>query len=83
MTVGLLLFLLVDGAEEELEAAGGLPAPTRAALFVLAAGAAYLVLEWVGDLLKAPPLDFARGKRRSLEKELGARVADHDRDRAP
>ena len=54
LTVGLLLFLLVDGAEEGLEAAGGLPGSYQGGvLFVLAAGAAYLVLEWVGDLLKA------------------------------
>jgi zinc transporter ZupT len=54
LTVGLLLFLLVDGAEEGLEAAGGLPGSFQGGvLFVLAAGAAYLVLEWVGDVLKA------------------------------
>ncbi len=58
LTVGLLLFLLVDGAEEGLEAAGGLPGSFQGGvLFVLAAGAAYLVLEWVGGVLKArrPP----------------------------
>ena len=54
LTVGLLLFLLVDGAEEGLEAAGGLPGSFQGGvLFVLAAGAAYLVLEWVGGVLKA------------------------------
>jgi len=54
LTVGLLLFLLVDGAEEGLEAAGGLPGSFQGGvLFVLAAGAAYLILEWVGDALKA------------------------------
>ena len=54
LTVGLLLFLLVDGAEEGLEAAGGLPGSFQGGvLFVLAAGAAYLVLEWVGEVLKA------------------------------
>lgn len=54
LTIGLLLFLLVDGAEEGLEAAAGLPGSFQGGvLFVLAAGAAYLVLEWVGDLLKA------------------------------
>ena len=54
LTVGLLLVLLVDGAEEGLEAAGGLPGSFQGGvLFVLAAGAAYLVLEWVGEVLKA------------------------------
>ena len=54
LTIGLLLFLLVDGAEEGLEAAAGLPGSFQGGvLFVLAAGAAYLVLEWVGDKLKA------------------------------
>ena len=54
LTVGLLLFLLVDGAEEGVEAAGGLPGSFQGGvLFVLAAAAAYLVLEWVGNVLKA------------------------------
>jgi zinc transporter ZupT len=54
LTIGLLLFLLVDGAEEGLSAAEGLPGSFQGGvLFVLAAGAAYLVLEWVGDVLKA------------------------------
>ena len=53
LTIGLLLFLLVDGAEEGLEASGALPGSFQGGvLFVLAAGAAYLVLEWVGDVLK-------------------------------
>ena len=54
LTIGLLLFLLVDGAEEGMEAAQGLPGSFQGGvLFVLAAGAAYLVLEWVGDVLKS------------------------------
>jgi zinc transporter, ZIP family len=54
LTIGLLLFLFVDGAEEGLEASGSLPDSFQGGvLFVLAAGAAYLVLEWVGDVLKA------------------------------
>lgn len=54
LTIGLLLFLLVDGAEEGFEASGALPDSFQGGvLFVLAAGAAYLVLEWVGDVLKA------------------------------
>ena len=62
LTVGLLLFLLVDGAEEGLEAAGGLPGSFQGGvLFVLAAGAAYLVLEWVGGVLKARRASTAVG----------------------
>lgn len=54
LTIGLLLFLLVDGAEEGLDAAQGLPGSFQGGvLFVLAAGAAYLVLEWVGEVLKS------------------------------
>ncbi len=54
LTIGLLLFLLVDGAEEGFEASGSLPGSFQGGvLFVLAAGAAYLVLEWVGEVLKA------------------------------
>jgi zinc transporter ZupT len=54
LTVGLLLFLLVDGAEEGLEASATLPGSFQGGvLFVLAAGAAYLVLEWVGNVMKA------------------------------
>jgi zinc transporter ZupT len=53
LTIGLLLFLLVDGAEDGLEAAAGLPGSFQGGvLFVLAAGAAYLILEWVGEMLK-------------------------------
>ena len=54
LTISLLLFLLVDGAEEGFEASASLPASFQGGvLFVLAAGAAYLVLEWVGEVLKA------------------------------
>lgn len=53
LTIGLLLFLLVDGAEEGFEASQALPGSFQGGvLFVLAAGAAYLVLEWVGEALK-------------------------------
>ena len=53
LTIGLLLFLLVDGAEEGFEASEALPGSFQGGvLFVLAAGAAYLVLEWVGEVLK-------------------------------
>jgi zinc transporter ZupT len=54
LTVGLLLFLLVDGAEEGFEASAALPGSFQGGvLFVLAAGAAYLALEWVGNVMKA------------------------------
>ena len=54
LTIGLLLFLMVDGAEEGFEAAANLPGSFQGGvLFVMAAGAAYLLLEWVGDLLRA------------------------------
>lgn len=53
LTIGLLLFLLVDGAEEGFEASEALPGSFQGrVLFVLAAGAAFLALEWVGDVLK-------------------------------
>ena len=63
LTIGLLLFLLVDGAEDGLEAAGALPGSFQGGvLFVLVAGAAYLILEWVGETLK---------KRRSAARGAG------------
>ena len=53
LTIGLLLFLLVDGAEEGFEASAALPGSFQGGvLFVLAAGAAYLVLDWVGEVLR-------------------------------
>lgn len=54
LTIGLLLFLLVDGAEEGFGAASALPESFQGGvLFVMAAGLAYFVLEWVGDTLRA------------------------------
>ena len=54
VTIGLLLFLLVDAAHEGLEAAGGLPGSYQGtALFAAAAAAAYLSLEGVGAWLRA------------------------------
>jgi len=54
LTVGLLAFLLVDGASEGFEAAGLLPESFQGAvLFVLAAAGAYLLLEGIGAWLKA------------------------------
>ena len=64
LTIGLLLFLLVDGAEEGLEAAQGLPGSFQGGvLFVLAAGGAYLMLEWVGDRMKGRRPSTAVGTR--------------------
>jgi len=56
LTVGLLGFLLVDGADEGLEAASLLPDSFQGVmLFVLAAGGAYALLEGVGRWLRARP----------------------------
>jgi zinc transporter ZupT len=53
LTIGLLVFLMIDGAGEGLEAAAILPGSFQGGvLFVLAAGAAYLTLEAVGAWLK-------------------------------
>ena len=55
LTIGLLAFLLVDGALEGLEASALLPASFQGGvLFVLAAAGAYLLLEWVGSVPSAP-----------------------------
>jgi hypothetical protein len=54
LTIGLLAFLLVDGAMEGLEASSLLPQSFQGGvLFVLAAAGAYLLLEWVASLMKA------------------------------
>ena len=54
LTVGLLAFLLVDGANEGLEAASLLPGSFQGVvLFVLAAAGAYLLLEGVGNWLRS------------------------------
>jgi zinc transporter ZupT len=51
-TVGLLLFLILDGTEEGLESSGLLPGSFQGtALFVLCAAAAYAALEIVGAWL--------------------------------
>jgi zinc transporter ZupT len=51
-TIGLLLFLVLDGAEEALESSALLPGSFHGtALFVLCAAAAYTVLELVGAWL--------------------------------
>jgi zinc transporter ZupT len=53
LTLGLLLFLLIDTGQEGLEAAGALPGSYQGvALFLAAAAGAYLVLESFGAWLK-------------------------------
>jgi zinc transporter ZupT len=64
LTIGLLVFLLVDGASEGFEAAGLLPASFQGAvLFALAAAGAYLLLEGIGGWLK--------GRRREADTGYG------------
>jgi zinc transporter, ZIP family len=54
LTIGLLVFLLVDGTQEGFEAAELLPASFQGAvLFALSAAAAYLLLDGIGAWLKA------------------------------
>lgn len=54
LTVGLLAFLLVDGANEGFEAAALLPESFQGAvLFALAAAGAFLLLEGIGAWLKS------------------------------
>ena len=66
LTVGLLVFLLADGAHEGLESAGLLPESFQGTvLFWLAAGGAYLTLEGVGAWLKS---------RRGAAEQSGAYV---------
>ena len=63
-TVGLLLFLVLDGTEEGLESAGLLPGPYQGiALFGMAAATAYAALELVGAWL---------GRRRTALRASGA-----------
>jgi zinc transporter ZupT len=53
VTLGLLLFLLIDTGQEGLETAGGLPGSYQGvALFLAAAVGAYLILESFGAWLK-------------------------------
>jgi ZIP family zinc transporter len=64
LTIGLLLFLLVDTSHEGIEAAGGLPGSYQGtALFVGAAAVAYLALESFGAWLRA---------RRSSARQAGS-----------
>lgn len=67
LTVGLLVFLLVDGASEGFEAAGLLPESFQGAvLFALAVAGAYLLLEGIGAWLK--------GRRRGADTGYGGWV---------
>ena len=53
VTVGLLLFLLVDAVDEGFEKAAEMPASYQGVvLFVAGAAGAYLLLEWVGAWLR-------------------------------
>ena len=64
LTIGLLVFLLVDGTQEGLEAAGQLPESFQGGvLFVMAAGGAYLLLEDTGSWLKKHGRDADEGYR--------------------
>jgi len=54
LTIGLLAFLLIDGAQEGLQASALLPESFQGGvLFVLTAAGAYLLLEWVGAMLRS------------------------------
>ena len=62
-TIGLLVFLVLDGTEEGLESAGLLPGPFQGiALFVMSAAAAYSALEMIGGWL---------GRRRAALRSSG------------
>ena len=63
LTVGLLAFLLVDGASEGLESAQLLPESFQGVvLFALAAAGAYLLLEGVGAWLRSGRRDTGAGQ---------------------
>ena len=62
VTVGLLAFLLIDGALEGLEASAVLPESFQGGvLFVTTAAAAYLVLEWIGATMKSRAKERRQG----------------------
>ena len=62
LTIGLLAFLMIDGAQEGFEAAGLLPGSFQGAvLFALAAAGAYLLLEAVGAWLRGRRADTSGG----------------------
>lgn len=62
LTIGLLVFLLIDGAHDGLEAAALLPASFQGAvLFVMAAAGAYLLLESLSGWMKSRPGEARQG----------------------
>ena len=62
VTLGLLLFLLIDTAQEGIETAGGLPGSYQGiALFVAAAFGAYLLLEAFGAWLRGRRSGASKG----------------------
>ena len=72
LTIGLLVFLLLDGAHEGLEAAASLPASFQGVvLFAMTAGGAYVALEAVGAWLARRRTDHRQhardGKRDRLK----------------
>ena len=79
LTIGLLLFLLVDGAEEGLTVSEALPGSFQGVvLFVLAAGAAYLVLEWAGEVMKKRRPSTAHGKSWVLAVLIAVGIGLHN-----
>ena len=63
LTIGLLLFLLVDALQEGLEAAAGLPAAYQGTvLLAFSATAAYLALETLGRWLRSRQASAAHGR---------------------
>jgi zinc transporter, ZIP family len=69
LTIGLLVFLLVDGTGEGVEAAGLLPESYQGlVLFVLAAAGAYLALEGISAWMKS--------RRSPMTQEGGSRLRE-------
>jgi ZIP family zinc transporter len=67
LTIGLLIFLLVDAVHEGLEVAGSIPGSFQgAALFAFGALGAYLALEFLGTWLRA-----RRDRARSTDASRG------------
>lgn len=67
LTVGLLAFLLIDGADEGLEAAALLPGSFQGVvLFALTAAGAYLLLEGSGNWLRSRRTGLAGAERKGL-----------------
>jgi zinc transporter ZupT len=72
LTVGLLLFLLVDAAHDGLEIATGMPGSYQGVvLFVFAAGFAFLAIEVLGERLRARAGAFGAAWATALLIALG------------